>query len=111
MNIKLFFTVVLLSSFQLFFAQDIKSETIKLATKTTITTVTTIKDTIKVAPEVAVKLTTNAEKEALKKEAKTLNDKIKEEKKALREAKKIEKEQKDFEKKNFLDAVSFIKPK
>lgn len=104
MKIKLLFTAVLLSSFQLFFAQAIKTEakkdTTKLATKTT---VTTIKDSVVVSKAtetgaIATAIQNNANEEALKEEAKLLKDKLKAEKKALREATKIEKEQKDFEK-------------
>ncbi|MBA0883930.1 hypothetical protein [Flavobacterium undicola] len=46
MKLKSIFTIVMLSSFQLFLTQNTTNDTIKLATKTTITTVTTVKDTI-----------------------------------------------------------------
>jgi hypothetical protein len=52
MKNKLIFTAVLLCNFQLFYAQETKSDSTKVATKTTITTVTIIKDTVQVAAKV-----------------------------------------------------------
>ena len=99
MKNKLIFTAVLLCNFQLFYAQETKTDTTKVVTKTTITTVTTIKDTVRVDSKVNPKIATAAEKKALKNESKALQDKMRLEKKALKEAKETENEKKDFEKK------------
>ena len=65
MKLKLIFTTVMLSSFQFFMAQNTTNDTIKLATKTTITTTTTVKHTIvKVAPQHENTLQTDTKKEA-----------------------------------------------
>ena len=85
MKIQILFTIAMFSSFQFFWAQNVANDSIKLVTKTT--TVTTVKDTIvKVNLNDNSKALNDAEKIAIKEEAKLLKTKIREEKRALKEA-------------------------
>lgn len=86
MKLKITTTLFLFFIVQIFFAQEVKNDTIKVATKTTVTTVTTTNDTINVSA------TPGIVNPKLKEEAKSLNSQLKSEKKALKEAKKKEKE-------------------
>ncbi len=90
MTLKFTTTLLLLFSVQLFFAQEIKNDTIKSAAKAN--TVLVVADSTKTPVTAAV---TSSK---IKEDSKALNDQLKSEKKALKEAKKIEKEQKRFEK-------------
>src|SRR5690606_3825247 len=87
MKLKLILTAVLLSSFQLFFAQNTTNDTIKKVKSDTINKLNTV-----------VASTAVADKEVLRKEAKEQKAKMREEKKALKEAQKAEREKKAFEK-------------
>lgn len=103
MKMKITTTIFFFFIVQLFFAQTAKNDTIKVVTKTTVTTVTTINDTVKVTA------TPSVGNPKLKKEAISLNNQLKSEKKALEEAKKKKKKKKSLKKKKATSTNNKVK--
>ena len=89
MRLKITTTLFLFFIVQVFFAQEVKNETIKVDAK---------KNVIPAVDSTQIAATAAAISSKTKEDAKYLNHQLKSEKKALKEAKKIEKEQERFEK-------------
>ena len=103
MKIKIITPIFFFFIVQFFFAQTAKNDTIKVATKTTVSAEATINDTVKAAA------TPSIGNPKLKKEAKSLNNQLKSEKKALEEAKKKKKKKKSLKKKKATSTNNKVK--